>query len=265
MLRAENLHLAVPGRTLCRDLSVAMQPGQCWGVLGRNGCGKSTLLQVLSGLTKPAGGTAWLGERPLRAWPRRELAARLGVLLQEEDNGYIGSVQEYVATGRFPHISGMGGFGAEDATATAAALRQLRLEPLAQRPLHTLSGGERQRARIAMLLAQAPDVYCLDEPLLHLDINHQIEIMQLFRDLASLHGKTVVMVLHDPWWARRFCDHVLLMYDNGEVASGAGSALLTGERLESLYQCGMQQVLAERGMDFAPANDSGLPRQGGKQ
>jgi len=255
MLRTENLGLEVPGRVLCRGLSVAMQPGQIWGVLGRNGCGKSTLLLALSGLAQPASGTAFLGQQPVLSLSRREVARRLGVLLQEEDNGYVGSVRDYVALGRFPHAPRMGGLGPRDAEATAAALAQMQLEALASRPLHSLSGGERQRARIAMLLAQDPDVYCLDEPLLHLDINHQLEIMELFRNLAAVHGKTVVMVLHDPWWARRFCDHALLMYDNGETVGGASSGLLTAENLARLYQCGTADLFAARGTDGAPGDE----------
>jgi len=255
MLRTENLGLEVPGKILCRGLSVAMQPGQCWGVLGRNGCGKSTLLQALSGLAQPASGAAFLGQQPVLSLSRRDVARQLGVLLQEEDNGYVGSVRDYVALGRFPHAPRMGGLGPRDAEATAAALAQLQLEVLASRPLHSLSGGERQRARIAMLLAQDPDVYCLDEPLLHLDINHQLEIMELFRNLAAVHGKTVVMVLHDPWWARRFCDHALLMYDNGETVGGASSGLLAAENLARLYQCGTAGLFAARGTDGAPGDE----------
>ena len=251
MLRAENLALEVPGRVLCRGLSLDMQPGQCWGVLGRNGCGKSTLLQALSGLAQPASGTAFLGQLPVRSLSRRDVARRVGVLLQEEDNGYVGSVRDYVSLGRFPHAPRLGGLGPRDAEATAAALAQLQLGALASRPLHSLSGGERQRARIAMLLAQDPDVYCLDEPLLHLDINHQLEIMELFRDLAAVHGKTVVMVLHDPWWARRFCDHALLMYDNGKTEGGPSSGLLTAENLARLYQCGTADLFAARDRDGA--------------
>jgi iron complex transport system ATP-binding protein len=200
-------------------------------------------------LVPAASGTAFLGQQPVRSLPRREVARQLGVLLQEEDNGYVGSVRNYVSLGRFPHAPSMGGLAPRDAEATAAALEQLQLEALASRPLHSLSGGERQRARIAMLLAQDPDVYCLDEPLLHLDINHQLEVMELFRNLAATHGKTVVMVLHDPWWARRFCDHALLMYDSGESVGGTGPDLLTAENLARLYQCGTADLFAARGMD----------------
>jgi iron complex transport system ATP-binding protein len=246
MLRTDNVTLAVPGKTLCRDLSFAMQPGECWGILGQNGGGKTTLLHALSGLARPARGEVSLQGRPLRDFAPRELALKLGVLLQEEDNGYYGAVREYVLAGRFPHSAGATRWSPDDHAAADAALDRMNLQALAQRPVMSLSGGERQRVRIAMLLAQAPDVYLLDEPLLHLDLRHQIEVMQLFRELVTAQNKTVVMVLHDALWAGRYCDQVLLMHGDGTAVAGASAGLLTRPHLEKLYQCGLEGMLSDR-------------------
>lgn len=237
MLRAENLTLRVPGKTLCRDLSLTILPGECWAILGCNGSGKTTLLHVLGGLAEPAAGRVSLDGLALTDAPRRELARRIGVLLQDEAAGYWGTVADYVLLGRFPHVCGAA--GAEDNRLADEALQRVDMADCAARRLATLSGGERQRCRIAQLLAQAPRLYCLDEPLQHLDLRHQAQTMALLRDLAQAaqQAAAVVMVLHEPWWAARYCSHALLLFEDGAAVGGESGAVLTRENLEKLYGC----------------------------
>ena len=252
MLRAAGINLSVPGKVLCRDLNVEIRPGECWGILGRNGSGKTTLLHALSGLREPdSGSVSWQG-KALADCPRLELARKIGVLPQDEGHEFWGTALEYVLLGRYPHGRGFG-LAEGDEAAAMAALQQVDMAGMAGRTLTTLSGGERQRVRIAMLLAQTPQLYCLDEPLQHLDLGHQAEALRLFRRLAAEQGKAVLMVLHETLWAGRFCDHALLLYDNGEIASGSAAELLTGENLERLYQCGLQELSTEGGRCWVPA------------
>ncbi len=230
MLSAENLILSVPGKVLYSGLSLSVHPGECWAILGCNGSGKTTLLHALSGLAPPLGGNVALDEKNFAGYPRRELARAIGVLLQDEAQGFWGTVLEYALLGRYPH-------GDEDGGAALAALRRSGMEAFAPRRLATLSGGERQRVRIAQLLAQAPRLYCLDEPLQHLDLRHQAGMMALFRELAQEDGSAVVMVLHEPWWAVRYCSHALLLFGDGQTLGGAVQTVLNGENLEKLYGC----------------------------
>ncbi|BCB26652.1 ABC transporter ATP-binding protein [Sulfurimicrobium lacus] len=251
MLSTENLHLEVPGKVLCQDLTLSLEAGQCWAVLGKNGSGKTTLLHALSGLGKPAAGRVCLDGLPLSEIPRRRLAQRVGALLQEETTAFSGTALDYVLLGRFPHSATL----TPDISDIAAARRALQLVGMAhaeRQALSTLSGGERQRVRIALLLAQAPDIYFLDEPLQHLDLPHQLAVMQLFRQLARDAGKTVVMVLHDIFWASRFCDHALLIHDGGKIAGGDTPLMITQNAMENLYQCRFQTVATSDGNYFLP-------------
>lgn len=252
MLQVQNLGLTVPGRTLCRDLAFAVGPGQCWGVLGNNGSGKSTLIHALGGLSLPAEGGVTLDGRALNRFGRRDLARRLGVLLQDEAHGFWGSVLEYVLLGRHPHARTVFGWMPEDEAAALRALERMDLTGIAQRSLDTLSGGERQRARIAQLLAQNPSYLLLDEPLSHLDLRHQLEAMELFRELAVEHGKGLVLVLHDTLWAGRYCDHLVLLHDGGRAACGPVQQLLTHAGLESLYHCPLDEVGSGGMRHFVP-------------
>jgi iron complex transport system ATP-binding protein len=247
MLRAEAICLRVPGRSLVENLDLEFGPGERWAVLGMNGAGKSTLLQVLAGLQAPQSGSVALAHAPLRGLPRAAVARRLGVLLQEETREYWGSAYDYVMLGRYPHTRSLFGHGPADREIARAALGALDLQPLAQRAYRSLSGGERQRTRIAALIAQQPEIFLLDEPLQHLDLAHQIALLDELAGQAQ-RGALVVMVLHDLVLAARYCDRVLLLYGDGRCLHGAADAILTPGRLEELYRFPLEahQVAGER-------------------
>ena len=251
MLRTENLHLEVPGKVLCQDLALTLEPGQCWAILGKNGSGKTTLLHALSGLAKPAAGKIELDGQPMAGISRRQLAQRIGILLQEEPLSFSGTVLDFVLLGRFPHAGSLMP-GKRDIDVARHALDVTGMTDAQGQSFATLSGGERQRVRIALLLAQAPGIYFLDEPLQHLDLPHQLAVMRLFRQLAHDQGKTVVMVLHDISWASRYCDHALLIYDKGKISSGETAFLVTRESMENLYQCRLQTIETSDGNYFLP-------------
>jgi len=250
-LAARAVTLAVPGRTLVKELEFALAPGQCCALLGRNGAGKSSLLLALAGLGRPQSGTVLLDGKSIDAVPRRELARRLGILLQHDAEDFWGSVLEYVLLGRLPHGAGLFGADPEGVVQARAAIDAVDLIEHAHQPYRTLSGGERQRARIAQLLVQAPDHMLLDEPLSHLDLQHQLELMQLLSGLAR-DGRTVVMALHEPLWAARFCDTALLMYDAGAFRHGDVRDVLNQDNLETLYGCRLEAVAGSGAPLFLP-------------
>ena len=251
MLQAHNLTVSIGGKIICRELTIAIRPGECWAVLGQNGAGKTTLLRTLAGLhPAQAGRVSWAGQ-PLQASARRELARHVGVLLQSEGGEFWGSVLEYVLLGRFPHRASWFGYSAGDELIAQQALAQMELAELAQRPLNTLSGGERQRAAIAQMLAQQVQCYLLDEPLQHLDLRHQLQAMQVFGQIRE-QGGALLMVLHDTLWAQRCCDHVLLQFADGRVLHGAARELLTREHLQELYQCPLRELTVEGERCFVP-------------
>ena len=236
MLRAEQLTIAVGARTLCRDLDLAVAPGEVWAVLGCNGSGKTTLLHALAGLAPAATGRVAVAGKPLAAYTRRELGRTLGILLQREDQEYWGSVADYVLLGRYPHARRLFGWDAADEEALARALAAFDLDPLAAQAYGTLSGGERQRARLAQLWAQDPGLLLLDEPLQHLDLRHQLQTIERVRAAVRGTGKAALLVLHDLTYAGR-CDRVLMLHGDGRYAAGTAAELLQPERLEDLYGC----------------------------
>jgi len=239
LLGTRGLAIGYPGRTLVRGLDLRIRPGQAWALLGNNGSGKSTLLHTLAGLRAPLAGSIELGGQSLATLSVPARARRMGLLLQEDASAFWGVVRDYVLLGRYPHRRSLWGWSEDDRSIVDAAIARLDLEGRAQRPLGALSGGERQRARLAMLLAQQPALMLLDEPLQHLDLRHQREVLGLLRAWTADAGRAVCMSLHDPWSARRFCDHALLLFDDGSWQAGDAAALLDDANLERLYGCGL--------------------------
>jgi iron complex transport system ATP-binding protein len=235
-LRAELLTLAIGARVLCRDLDLEIAPGELWGVLGCNGSGKTTLLHTLAGLAVAGGGTISLGGRQLADYARREAGRNVGILLQQEDQEFWGSVRDYVMLGRYPHARSLFGWHADDEAAAAIALAAFDLTDLAAQAYVTLSGGERQRARLAQLWAQDPQILLLDEPLQHLDLRHQLQTLQLLREATRTGGRAAALVLHDLAFAGR-CDRILMLYGDGRHATGSAEQMLKPEALEELYGC----------------------------
>lgn len=236
-LAAEALTLSYPGRTLCRALNLVIRPGECWAVLGNNGAGKSTLLHALAGLRAPQNGRILLDAVPLREYRAAARARRVGLLLQEESPAFWGSVLEYVMLGRYPHRQWLAARIMRDEQIAREWLARLELSTLEARSWTTLSGGERQRSRLALTLTQDSEILLLDEPLQHLDLRHRMQSMTLLKGLAHEAGKAVVCVLHEVTMARRFCDHALLLFDDGSASAGMADELLRRPVLEALFGC----------------------------
>ena len=118
-------------------------------------------------------------------------------------------VEEVVALGRLPHEPPLTGLRPSDHAAVDAAIERVGIGHLRARDARELSMGERQLVFIALALAQAAPILVLDEPTAHLDIRHQVEVMQLLVDLNERDGTTIVAVLHDLALAAHFFPRIV--------------------------------------------------------
>ena len=234
VLETRDLIVDIPGRADGQPLSTRIQPGQRWGVLGPNGAGKTTLLHTLAGLREPRHGQVLLDGEPLSHRRRRQLARQLAVVFQERQDSFPATVLETVLIGRHPFLSPWQRESAEDIRLAHQAIEALSLTLLRDRLVSTLSGGERQRVSIATALTQQPAIWLVDEPTNHLDLHHQVAVMELLHQQAA-QGAAVFMCLHDLNLAARWCDHLLLLYPDGELCFGPADTMLVPEALERLY------------------------------
>jgi iron complex transport system ATP-binding protein len=252
-LRADNLLIDIPGRTNGSPLSFSIQPGDVWGVLGPNGAGKSTLLHTLAGLRKPRAGQVTLNQTALNQLRRKHVAQHLAVVFQERQDGFPGTVLETAMIGRHPFLAPWDVETAEDLQLAEQALAELELTALQHRLVSTLSGGERQRLAIATALCQTPKILLADEPSNHLDLHHQVSVMNLIQQRAK-QGCGVLLCLHDLNLAARYCNKLLLLFPNGEACWGDAATMLIPEVLERLYQQTLVSVEAEGQRFFLPVN-----------
>jgi iron complex transport system ATP-binding protein len=203
--------------------------------VGPNACGKSTLLRALSRLLRPTAGQVLLDGRDIAAYPSKQVARRLGLLPQSSLAPDGITVTDLVARGRFPYQSAIRQWSREDEQAVRDALAATRTTDLGGRLVDELSGGQRQRVWVAIVLAQQTPLLLLDEPTTFLDIAHQIELLELFRQLNLDHGHTVVAVLHDLNHAARYASHLVAMRDGGIVAQGSPNDILTEDLVREVF------------------------------
>ncbi len=247
-LRVEDVAVRLDERPVLRGVDLCVRPGEVLGLLGRNGAGKSTLLRTATGVIPLERGAIQLLERPLAAWPRRELARRVAVVPQETRFPFPFRVLEVVLMGRAPHLGWLGFEGAHDVALARRALARLGIEALAERSVLELSGGERQLVVVARALAQEPALLLLDEPTAFLDLRHRVEVLRVVRGLAD-EGRAALVVSHDLALAARFCDRLALLVEGRVLAVGAPSEVLTPEQVERTFDV---RVRVAAGPDGAP-------------
>jgi iron complex transport system ATP-binding protein len=251
LLAARSLGVSIADIRVCRGLDFTVMPGQSWAILGRNGVGKTTLLHTLAGLRSPESGTIELEGKALQSTPRRAVARLRALLLQDDTDAFPATVLETVLVGRHPHLSRWQWEGAEDIRIACSALAAADMAGTEARDVRTLSGGERRRVALAALLAQQPRLFLLDEPSSHLDLSHQLSLLEQLVLAVRPGDNALIMVLHDVNLAARYCDHALLLAD-GQAIAGPAAELLTAERLSAVYRVPLQQLAATRSRIFAP-------------
>ncbi|SHJ69321.1 iron complex transport system ATP-binding protein [Tessaracoccus bendigoensis DSM 12906] len=235
-LSAASLRLAYGERTVIEHLDVDLPAGKVTAIVGANGCGKSTLLRSLARLLPPSAGSVLLDGADLRRLPSKGVARTLGLLPQSPIAPEGIAVADLVGRGRHPHQKLLARWSARDYEAVAAALEATGITDLADRAVDELSGGQRQRVWIAMALAQETDILLLDEPTTFLDVAHQVEILDLLRDLNRDRGTTIVMVLHDINLAARYADHIFALRHGRIVAAGTPADVVTAELIEEVFE-----------------------------
>ncbi len=220
---------------ILEDVSLSVREGDFLGILGPNGSGKTTLLKSISRILKPHKGTIMLNASDIYTLKSSEVAKQLAVVPQDTSFGFSFAALDVVLMGRNPHMKR---FQMESGTDMAIAKKVMTLTNtwhLAERPINELSGGEKQRVIIARALAQEPKVLLLDEPLTHLDIINQLEIMDIVKDLCVKENLLVLAVFHDFNLAARYCNKAVLIKKGKIFSAGTLTEVLTSENIKSVF------------------------------
>ena len=227
--------LAYGAREVLRDVGATIAAGERVALVGPNGAGKSSLLRCLTAQASGRRGGVSLDGVPLEEISRARLAQWVAVVPGEASLPFAMRVEEVVALGRIPHEHPLLGAGDADRAVVERAMERVGVLGLRDRDARQLSLGERQLVLLAMSIAQDGRLLILDEPTVHLDLRHQVSVMELLVDLNVRDGITVIAVLHDLGLAAHFFDRMLLLDGGRLVADGSPAEVLTAQRIRDVY------------------------------
>ena len=232
MLEVRDLFANYGGEDVIRNINLRAERGESLCVLGPNGCGKTTLLKSLARIINYRGLVTLDGD-DISAIPRKELAKKIALLSQSAQVYFPYTVYETISMGRYAYSQGfLKNLSAVDKEIIENILIKLDIGDIQERMIDELSGGQLQRVFLARTLAQNPDLILLDEPANHLDLKHQIELLNFLKAWVKDNNKTLISVFHDLNLARLFGDTAIVMC-NGTMAAGGLAAGKTGEVLNS--------------------------------
>jgi iron complex transport system ATP-binding protein len=234
-LIATNVNLKIGQQQILSDVSLNVGAGKVVGVLGPNGAGKTSLLKMLSGQLASHHSVSW-SNKTLTDYEPMSLAQQIAVVNQLNESVFALDLYQIVRMGLLPHKSLLSRQTPDDDKNISDAISRVGLESKMKQSFNSLSGGEQQRGLIARALVQKAALIILDEPVNHLDIYYQHQVLKLLRSLAHKLNITVVMSLHDLNLAANYCDHLCLLDEGKMVAQGSPEQVLTSQRLEQVFK-----------------------------
>jgi iron complex transport system ATP-binding protein len=235
VLEGKELEISYGERTIVRDLDIEIEKGEVYTIIGPNGCGKSTLLKGLSRCKKLDKGEIYLSSNNINKYNSKEVAKKVAILPQIRNVPGDIKVKTIVGYGRYPHLGIRNHLEEKDIKTVEWAMKKTGVIELKDREIGTLSGGEGQRVWIAMALAQKTDILILDEPTTFLDISHQLEVLELVKELNKELGITIIMVLHDLNLAARYSSRIIVMKDGQIVVEGIPNEVFKENVLEKVF------------------------------
>lgn len=237
MLIADSLTFKVGKRSLVKDISFSLRPGELLIVLGANGAGKSTLFRMLSGENIPTAGHVKLNEKVISSYTSAQLALKRGVLNQQNIVNMAFTVSEIVMMGRYPHYRNVPSF--KDDEIGKEVMKLTGIYALAERSYLSLSGGEQQRVQLARVLAQIWDIpnalLLMDEPVASLDLQYQQQTLAIAKMLTK-RGFMVVSILHDINLAGQYADRIIMLKNGRKWYDGTVAEVLSAKNIYEVFE-----------------------------
>jgi len=245
MLEVKGLSAGYGGTDVIRNINFRVEKGECLCVLGPNGCGKSTLLKSIARIINYRG-SVLVDNGDISAIPRKELARKIALLSQNMQVFFPYTVYETVSMGRYAYSQGiLKNLSPEDKTIINDTIKKLDLWDIRDRMIDELSGGTLQRVFLAKTMAQTPRLILLDEPANHLDLKHQLDLLDYLKAWVKENNTSLIGVFHDLNLARYFGDTALLMNEGNLAACGSIEEMLNSEILDTVYRIDIRAFMRE--------------------
>lgn len=235
MIEARGLRAGYENGYVIKDVEFSIVRGEFVALLGPNGSGKSTLIKAFQNLVPELSGEILLDGENIKRLKRREIAKKLAYVPQVPEPLFDFSVEEVVEMGRFAKQKRLSPLSADDRRAISSAMAKTGLNSLRRKRVAQLSGGERQRVFIARALAQETPLLLLDEPSLHLDLNFQVEIYSLLKELQHSEKKTILVAEHNVNLAAGFSERFVFLKDGKIEDSGPVEKVITEEIIKKIF------------------------------
>lgn len=235
MLKIEDIKCGYGDKFHISGITFHVRKGGFTGIIGPNGSGKTTLFRGITAELGIEEGSILINGKNLTHMSQKSRAQNIAIVTQEIENPSI-TVEDYVLMGRMPYRNPLQFFETKKDYEIAHKYLELTdVYRLKGKYMYQLSGGEKQLAAIARALTQEPKLLLLDEPTAHLDITHQVQVLNLIQRLNCEMGLTVLMIIHDLNLAGEYCDHLVMM-NNGRVHSkGTPEQVLNYQTIEDVY------------------------------
>lgn len=250
-LKVNGVSFSIGSADILKDVEFSADSGEIIAILGQNGSGKTTLLNCINSEYRSKKGSVTVdhfskdildnvakkdGPFDILDFSYLERSRILATVEQNSVASFPFTVLETVRMGRYSNKGEVEENSVEELREIYSIMKETEILGFAERPVNELSGGEWQRVMITQSLAQNPEILLLDEPTLHLDINHQFELMDILKRTIKQRNILVIMVTHDISLAARYCDRTIIM-ENGEiVALGNTKDVITFDNLEKVFQ-----------------------------
>lgn len=242
-INCENISVSLNNNNILKNVSVEIKANKFVGIIGPNGSGKTTLLKCIYRVLKANEGTIYLDNENLWDMSFKKSARCISVVAQHNFYNFDFTVKEIVLMGRAPYKKNMEFDNENDIKLVEKCLELVGLNKFYDRSFNSLSGGEQQRVVLARAIAQQTKCMILDEPINHLDIKYQLQLMNIVRSL----GVTVVAALHDINIATMYCDFIYIVKNGNIVAKGDPHEILTKELLYDIYEVNVDIVKDKNG------------------
>lgn len=217
------------------NLSLTMEQGKFYGIVGPNGCGKTTFLDLLIQNKAPESGTIKYLGRDIKEYTRRKLAKEMALVPQDFYINFPFSVKEIVLMGRHPHIPRFASPSTEDLKIVDEIMEKMEIDRFKDKYITELSGGEKQRVVFARALAQDTPVLILDEGTSNMDIQYTLNILDIVADGVEFKKRTVIAALHNLNLAAAYCDELIFMKSGRIVSEGSTDEVLNEQNIKGVF------------------------------
>lgn len=244
ILEVENLHFSYGNNEVLRGISFSIERPTIFGIIGANGSGKTTLIKNISGYLRSNSGIVKIFGKEIERYTRKERAQIIGYVPQDIPFDFDFTAYDIVMMGRLPYLGRFQRESSKDRDIVKKAMVTTDTWDFREKTLRELSGGERQRVYIARALAQEAKVLLMDEPVAHLDIRYQLEILSIVRDLVKK-GITCIIVLHDINLASLFCDDVLILKRGKVLVKGKPEDVIREDIIKEAFNIDVKVIIEE--------------------